>query len=712
MTDTDLRPSEAAARLGTSTRTVQRWIATGVLPARRVGGRWRVASDALDAFMSEMPSTTAMPAPSTSAPAPTVASAATWPIDTLFVANRGEIAARIRRTCDRLGIRAVVPGERGHPAIDLLDPGAAVRAALGVGADAVHPGFGFLSENPIFAERVSEAGLTWVGPPATAIRAMGDKGAARRLAASLGIPIIPGYDGSDQSDAALATAASTIGLPLIVKPAAGGGGKGMRVVRDPADLPASVASARREAAGAFGDDRIVLERYLAGPRHVEVQVLFDTFGHGVQLGERDCSVQRRHQKILEETPSPAVGPDLRRSLGGAALALAAAVGYVGAGTCEFLVDDDRWYFLEMNTRLQVEHPVTEMATGRDLVADQLRIASGLPLDLGQADVDDLLALGIHAVEVRLYAEDADLGFLPASGRVEAIRWPVDPDGRVRVDTGIEPGSVVDERFDPMLAKIVVAGTDRRAAMERLSAALDDTVVLGLTTNLRFLRWLVRQPVILEGEARVDTLERIWPPPAGPDGASDAREWSTDPPDDAWGIASRLLVATTTDARPSAEPGSAPERVPEVWAGGWRLNGSARLRIAAEGGSSRTVTVPDRAMPTARWAVVAADGVAHVDVDGRSVAFDLAPAPDVDRALRTAADRHEGGSEEVPAPMPGAVLAVHVGAGDAVRVGEALVTLEAMKMEHVVTATRPAVVSEVLVRPADQVRRGQLLIVLE
>ncbi len=704
MTDAELRPSQVAERLGTSTRTVQRWITTGVLPARRVGGRWRVAFDALDAFIADRaltatPTTPVAPAPDRS-------------IGTLFVANRGEIAARIRRTGDRLGIRVVVPGERGRPPIDLLDPDAAVRAALEAGADAVHPGFGFLSENPGFAERVAEAGLIWVGPPAAAIRAMGDKGAARRLATSLGVPVVPGYDEPDQSDAALATAAARIGWPLIVKPAAGGGGKGMRVVPAEADLPAAIASARREAAAAFGDDRIILERYLVGPRHVEVQVLFDAHGHGVHLGERDCSIQRRHQKILEETPSPAVGPDLRASLGRAALVLAAAVGYVGAGTCEFLVDGDRWYFLEMNTRLQVEHPVTEMATGRDLVADQLRIASGLPLDLGQGRVDELLARGIHAVEVRLYAEDAGSGFLPATGRVEAIRWPVEPGGGVRVDTGIEPGSEIDERFDPMLAKIIAAGTDRRAALERLSAALDDTIVLGLTTNLRFLRWLVRQPVVLEGEARIDTLERIWPPSTGPEGARDADEGSTDPPDDVWGVAARLLAVTTADPRPSSAPGFAPARVPDAWAGGWRLNGPARLRLTADGRASRTVTVLDPTTPSTRWAVLAADGVAHVDVDGRSVAFELASPPDVDRALRRAADRHEGGSEEVPAPMPGAVLAVHVGAGDVVRVGDPLLTLEAMKMEHVVTATRPAVVREVLVRPGDQVRRGQLVIIVE
>jgi acetyl-CoA/propionyl-CoA carboxylase biotin carboxyl carrier protein len=667
----DLSPSEVGARLGASTRTVQRWITKGVLPARRVGGRWRVAFDALDALEA-------------SAEPPAIR-----PIGHVFVANRGEIAARVRRTCDRLGIRVTIPGEAGRPPIDLLDADAVVRSALNEGAGAVHPGFGFLSENPGFADRVTDAGLVWIGPPAAAIRAMGDKAAARRLAAGLGIPVVPGYDDPDQSDATLAAAVATIGLPVIVKPAAGGGGKGMRVVRDAAELAGALATARREATAAFGDDRLILERYLEGPRHVEVQVLFDTFGQGVHLGERDCSLQRRHQKVLEETPSPAVDPRLRRRLGASALALAGAVGYVSAGTCEFLVDGERAYFLEMNTRLQVEHPVTEMALGRDLVADQLRIASGAPLGIDQAEVDAILDRGIHAVEVRLYAEDAEAGFLPATGRVEALRWPSDQDGRVRVDAGIEPGSVVDERFDPMLAKIVAAGPDRRAALDRLAAALDDTVVLGLTTNLRFLRWLVRQPVVRDGEARIDTLERIWPPPI---------DAATDPPDDAWAVAARLLAEA--------------EATPDAWAGGWRLNARPRLRLTADDTGQRTVSVPARDVPSTRWAVVTADGTAHVDIDGRSVAFTPAPAPDVDRAVRRAATHHGGGSEEVPAPMPGSVLAVHVAPGAAVAPGDPLVTLEAMKMEHLVLATRPAVVLEVRVRPAEQVRRGQILVVVE
>ena len=672
----ELSPSQAAARIGTSTRTVQRWIANGSLPARRVGDRWRVAYDALDAFQHTQHARPSQPTP---------AAPATRPIGTVFIANRGEIAARIRRTCDRLGIRIVVPGEDGRPVLDLLDPDVVIGGAVAAGADAVHPGFGFLSENPDFAQRVIDAGMAWIGPPPAAIRAMGDKAAARRLAARLDIPIIPGYDDADQSDRALTAGARTVGLPLIVKPAAGGGGKGMHVVREMADLRSALWAARREALAAFGDDRLILEHYLEGPRHVEIQLLFDAHGQGVHLGERDCSIQRRHQKVLEETPSPAVDADLRGRLGGAALALAKAVGYVNAGTCEFLLSGGRFFFLEMNTRLQVEHPVTEMATGRDLVADQLRIAGGEPLGFDQSDVGAALARGIHAVEVRLYAEDADAGFLPATGRVEALHWPTDPGGRVRVDAGIVQGSVVDARFDPMLAKIVAAGADRGSALDRLASALDSTTVLGLTTNLRFLRWLVRTPVVLDGEARVDTLDRIWPP-------SD-RDHPNDPPDDAWQAAARVLAGTTAD-------------------GGWRLNSGPRLRIATEDGSQRAVAVPDPVVEPSRSAVLGSDRTAHVDVDGRSVAFELAAAPDVDRALRVAVAQHGGSAQDVCAPMPGSVLAVHRSVGAAVEAGDPLVTLEAMKMEHVVTATAAGTVVEIHVRPADQVRRGQVLAVLE
>ncbi len=643
----ELSPSEAARRIGSTTRSVQRWIANGSLPARRVGGRWRVAIGALDAFT---------PAESGGGG---VASddgpGQQRPIRSLFIANRGEIVARISRTCARLGIDAIVPVTVGPNALDLLSIGAVVDAARAVGADALHPGFGFLAESAPFAEAVIAAGIRWVGPPPAAIRATGDKAAARRLARELEVPTLPGYDGPDQSNEAIATAAEEIGAPLLVKPSAGGGGKGMRIVGDLAQLGHAVAGARREARAAFGDDRIILERYLEGPRHVEVQLLFDSLGNGVHMGERDCSIQRRHQKVLEETPSPAVDPAIRRRLTDAALALGWAVGYVGAGTCEFLLaDDGTLAFLEMNTRLQVEHPVTEAVTGRDLVADQLRIAAGKPLGFGQTDVQ----FGGHAVEVRLYAEDADEGFLPATGRIEALRWP---------------------GGEGMLAKIVAHGPDRPTALGRLTDALDDTLVLGLTTNLRFLRWLVRRPEVVDGEARIDTLDRIWP---------DEHAVTGDIPDAAWQAAAGMLGG-----------------------GGWRLNALPTIRLAADG-IERDVSVEPASDMMAVEAVLA-NGVVHVDVGGRSAAFRPAPPPDVDRAARAAAAHaHVGGVADVDAPMPGSVLAVHVGVGDSVAAGDPIVTLEAMKMEHVVVAGIPGRVAELAVTRGDQVTRGATLATIE
>ena len=539
----ELSPSQAAARIGATARSVQRWIASGRLPARRVGGRWRVAPDAIDAFIvagtrAAVAGTRAVaatrPAAAAGVSAGTGPGTARQSIRSLFIANRGEIATRITRTCERLGVRAIVPRTDGPDSLDLLDGEAVVRAATLAEADAVHPGFGFLAENAGFAEAVAAAGLIWIGPPPAAIRAMGDKAAARRLAVSLGVPVLEGYDEADQADAALTAAAERIGFPLLVKPAAGGGGKGMRTVREPERLPDALAAARREAAAAFGDDRLILERLVEGARHVEIQVLFDAAGHGVHLGERDCSIQRRHQKVLEEAPSPALTATLRRRLGEAALALARAVGYVGAGTCEFLLDQrGSFTFLEMNTRLQVEHPVTELITGRDLVADQLRIAAGEALGLTQVVAARTTG---HALEVRLYAEDAEDGFLPATGRIEALRWPAG--NGIRVDAGIDLGSEIGSRFDPLLAKVVAWGPDRRTALARLANALDETVVLGVVTNLRFLRWLVRQPVVLHGDARTDTLERIWPP----------QDWAarTVIPDESWAIAAAALADRDRD----------------------------------------------------------------------------------------------------------------------------------------------------------------------
>ena len=672
----DLSPREAADRVGTTTRTVQRWIASGRLPARRIGGRWRVAIDAIDAFASTGPGGTGT----------SDATGTTQPVRVLFIANRGEIAARIARTCERLGIRHVAPASDGPDALDLLDAEAMLTAALGAGADAVHPGFGFLAENAEFAERVLAAGLRWVGPPPAAIRLMGDQAEARRLARSLGVPVLEGYDDSDQSDQALESAAARIGYPLLVKPAAGGGGKGMRIVREPDRLLDALNAARREAVAAFADDRLVLERLVENARHVEIQVLFDAHGHGVHLGERDCSIQRRHQKILEETPSPAVGADHRDRLGAAALTLARAVGYVSAGTCEFLLDErGAFTFLEMNTRLQVEHPVTELVTGRDLVADQLRIAAGEPLDSGP-----VVAPGGHAVEVRLYAEDAEAGFLPAVGRIVALDWPAG-DG-IRIDAGIGSGDEITDRFDPMLAKIIAWGRDRPTALERLARALDGTVVLGLVTNLRFLRWLVRQQVVLDGEARTDTLDRIWPP--------DDWEERTAIPDAAWAEAARAL-------------GVAPGETDDPWAGGWRLNGVRVVRLEAEG-EEQHVEIGTGPPGAAASAAVRVGDAVLLDLAGRSTAFRLAPAPDVDRAARVAV-AHGGaaaGPMSIDAPMPGAVLAVHVAPGQSVAIGDPIVTLEAMKMEHAVTATIAGRIGEIAVRTADQVARGQLLAIIE
>jgi acetyl-CoA/propionyl-CoA carboxylase biotin carboxyl carrier protein len=683
----ELSPSQAARRIGATTRSVQRWVALGRLPARRVGGRWRIASDALDAFIAGPAASEAV----LDAPA-----SATRPIKRLFIANRGEIARRIRRTAERLGKNVVEAATEGSDAVDLLDIEAVVAAARRQGADAIHPGFGFLAENAAFAETVEGAGMAWVGPSGTAIRAMGDKAAARRLAAELGVPVVPGYDDPDQSDAALANAAERIGYPLLVKPAAGGGGKGMRVVRVPDRLTDALVAARREALAAFDDERLILERFIEGPRHVEVQVLFDGLGGGIHLGERDCSTQRRHQKVLEETPSPAVTPKIRARLSGAALRLAAAVDYRSAGTCEFLLTDrGEAFFLEMNTRLQVEHPVTELVTGLDLVELQLRVAEGHPLGVSQADVDRALESGGHAVEVRLYAEDPEDEFLPATGRVERLTWPEGPG--IRVDAGIDEGADVGARFDPMLAKIIAHGPDRATALDRLEAALDETVVLGLTTNLRFLRWLVREPAVRDGQMRIDTLARIWTPD----------DWAARKqlPEMAWRAAARAL-ATAGDPR-------ARDR-----SDGWRLNGPPRLRLATDGQERSVAVDPSGLAPVAGSAVagpaVAVAGqVAHVDVAGRSVPFRLAPAPDVDRAARTAAGAgHGGGPIEVVAPMPGSILAVHVAAGDQVEAGDPIATLEAMKMEHAVTAPIPGRIAELAARAGDQVARSDLLAVVE
>jgi excisionase family DNA binding protein len=659
MTDETLTPRQVAEELGVTVRTVQRWVADGRLAATRVGGRVRLSRSSLGAVTV---------GPVTRPPA----------IRALLIANRGEIVARIARTAQRLGIRTIgvhAPDDRPPDAVDLalpipdyLDGDALIDAARRTGADALHPGYGFLAENPAFAEAVTHAGLAWVGPPAEAIAAMGDKAAARRTASTNGVQVVPGYDGNAQDDGRLAAEAAAIGYPILIKPSAGGGGKGMRVVREPARLAEQLASARGEASRAFGDDRVVLERLLEGARHVEVQVLFDAHGHGIHVGERDCSAQRRNQKIVEESPGPSVSSGLRDRLGSAALQVAAAVGYVSAGTVEFLVaDDGAFFFGEMNTRLQVEHPVTEAVTGRDIVADQLRIAAGEALGVAQAEV----RWTGHAVEARLYAEDPDAGFLPATGRVLRLRWP----SGVRVETALREGDLVSDRYDPLLAKLISHGSSRSDALARLRAALDETLVLGVRTNLRFLRWLLDQPVMRNGEVRIDTLGNlpIPPPPVPGEGA-----WST-------------AAAALLDAAPHGP-----------WGGGWRTAATAAVRMR-HGEEERRVELRD-----AGEADVAVEGgVAHVDVEGQSLELALAMPPSVEEAVRHAA-AHAGGVATLTAPMPGRVIAVRAAEGGSVIAHQALVVIEAMKMEHAVVTPLAGTVMRVAVKVGQQVQRGDLL----
>ena len=475
---------------------------------------------------------------------------------------------RIAATCRSLGIKtlALAPADQRDAwwtraadevielESDYLDEAGIVAAAAAADADAVHPGYGFLAERPSFAEAVIAAGLIWVGPPPAAMRALGDKAAARRLAVSVGIPVLPGYDGRGQSDAVLRREAARTGYPILLKPSAGGGGKGMHVVRSAVDLRDALAVARREARAAFGDERMIVERYLDRPRHVEVQVLLDEHGGGIHLGERDCSLQRRHQKVIEEAPAPGIGPGLRATLGEAALRLAMAAGYVGAGTAEFLLaDDGTFVFLEMNARLQVEHPVTEAITGIDLVAEQLRIASGEPLRLTQQEV----VLTGHAVEARLYAEDPWSGFLPATGRVLGLRWP---EGGLRIDAGIGVGDDIGTRYDPLLAKLIVVGSDRATALAVLAEALDETRVLGVTTNRGFLAWLLRLPEVVDGTPRTDTIETRWHPDA-------------ELPESAWAEAASALGGAGPTGQASA---------PFAAAAGFRLNGPRQLAIELDG----------------------------------------------------------------------------------------------------------------------------------
>jgi len=652
-------------------------------------------------------------------------------IHKLLIANRGEIAVRIIATCRKKKITSVAvfsEADRGvlhvrladealllgpaSPAQSYLNIEAMLNAAKTSGCDAVHPGYGFLAENADFAGAVESAGLIWVGPPADVITLMGDKIAAKGLATRAGVPVVPGYDGSDQSEDAFAREADRIGYPVMLKAAAGGGGRGMRPVTDAGGLVPAIEGARREAMSSFGDSRLFLEKLLVRPRHVEIQVLADNHGNAIFLGERDCSVQRRHQKVLEEAPSPAVNAELRAGMGAAALRLARSGNYVNAGTVEFLLAGDGFYFLEMNTRIQVEHPVTEMVTGLDLIGLQLDVASGDPLPVSQETVQ----LQGHAIEARLYAEDPENGFLPSVGRLKEFVPPEGPG--VRNDVGVQAGDQVSHLYDPLLAKLVVHGETRRQALERLQVALSEYRISGVSTNLGFLRWLAREPHLLAGNVDITFLERTWVP---------ERERSLP--------TSVLLLASM--ARLSQEVSTESS---DPWKGrqSWRSFGVER-RYRCEWGA-REWSVILRPEAGRVWTAAtekdvqtasvrqAADGVVELVVDGTLIEGRIEYASSglevsvdgeqyrlvdaVPESTHVAGVRAGSGRSALEAPMPGTLVKILVTPGQEVSASEPLVILEAMKMEHVVVAPRAAVVEAVLFREGDMVPGGEPLVRLK
>ena len=666
----------------------------------------------------------------------------------VLIANRGEIAARIIRSCRARGLRsvAVVSAADRHAlharlADEAFEIGAAppresylnierlIAAAKATGAQAVHPGYGFLSENADFAEACAQAGLVFIGPPAEAIRLMGNKAEAKRRMREAGVPCIPGYDGSDQSDATLIREAEKIGLPLMIKAAAGGGGRGMRRINDFAELPAALASARSEALSAFGSGELILEYALTSPRHVEVQVFADAQGNVIHLGERDCSIQRRHQKVIEEAPSPAVSDELRARMGEAAVRAAKAIGYVGAGTIEFLLAEGDFVFMEMNTRLQVEHPVTELVTGLDLVDLQLRVAAGEPLQLSQADVQ----LNGHAIEARLYAENPDAGFLPQTGTLLAWNAP----SNVRVDAGVDTGTEITSHYDPLLAKVIAHGATRDAARQKLIAALRDTTSLGVTTNKAFLVGCLEHPEFFAGRATTDFIAAHFAPQADADPRSELLAAAAlvlaqtsaarlpQPELAFWrssgsatthftlGIGDRAvsLRLTFVSPHPCPLPGGARELAPPLPACGERAGVRGRFEIEV-GGVSNEVELLSCERDSCRIAFANlhlavrhafdAEGRLHLDVDGvQAVVSDLTQQPA--QARESAA-----GSGRLTPPMNGRVVAVLAAAGATVKRGQGLIVLESMKMEHTLAAPCDGVLAELTCAVGEQVAPGKLL----
>ncbi len=662
-------------------------------------------------------------------------------IGKLLIANRGEIACRVIKTARRMGVRTVAvysEADANARHVRMADeavcigPAAAresylvvdriIDAAKRTGAQAIHPGYGFLSENADFAERCASEGLIFVGPPASSIRAMGSKSAAKSLMEKASVPLTPGYHGDNQDPAFLKAQADAIGYPVLIKASAGGGGKGMRLVEKGEDFDASLASCKREAQSSFGDDRVLVERYVTRPRHIEIQVFADSQGNGVYLFERDCSVQRRHQKVLEEAPAPGMSEARRREMGEAAVAAAKAVGYVGAGTVEFIAEQDgRFYFMEMNTRLQVEHPVTEMISGQDLVEWQLRVASGEPLPLRQ----DQLQIRGHALEARIYAEDATRGFLPSTGKLVHLSPPAES-LNVRVDTGVEEGDEITPHYDPMIAKLIVWDEHRDAALARMRRALADYRVVGVTTNIDFLSRLVACPAFAGADLDTGLIERsrgfLFPEAVAA-------------PKEVLQVAAvgELLYeqhAAREQAKTSGDPWS-----PWHARDGWRLNLQARRTIGFRDGEAlaevqvayggdhwkltvagETVLARGRKLDGDRFAVelddrrliasvIAAGGKRHVFLNGQTWIVER----DDPLHLVEAGGAHGGG---LTAPMPGKVVALLAQPGAKAEKGAPLLILEAMKMEHTITAPKNGTVKAFCYAAGDQVADGASLVEFE
>jgi len=644
-------------------------------------------------------------------------------IDTLLVANRGEIACRVMRTARALGLTTVavhsaIDAEARHareadirvdlggakPADSYLLVDKLIEAAKASGAQAIHPGYGFLSENAGFARACDAAGLIFLGPPASAIDAMGSKSAAKALMETAGVPLVPGYHGESQDYETFRAAAEVIGYPVLLKAAAGGGGKGMKVVERESELAEALASAQREAQAAFGDARMLVEKYVLKPRHVEIQVFADRHGNCLYLNERDCSIQRRHQKVVEEAPAPGLSAELRRAMGEAAVKAAKAIGYVGAGTVEFLLDArGEFFFMEMNTRLQVEHPVTEAITGLDLVAWQIRVARGEPLPISQDEVP----LNGHAIEVRLYAEDPDNDFLPATGTLDLYREAADGPGR-RVDSGVAEGDTVSPFYDPMLGKLIAWGENREQARQRLLAMLAETAVGGVKTNLAFLRRVLAHPAFANAELDTGFIARHQGELLPPQGEL---------PESFWQLAASAFVQGEAERERGDDPHS-----PWQSKSGWRAGLPAETDLALSCGEAqqmvrlRPASAP-KAQLTGEQLVVEQDGLRrqhwairrgdnlYLEWDG-----ELRCVQRVDPiAEAEASHAHHGG---LTAPMNGSIVRVLVEAGQHVEAGAALVVLEAMKMEHSIRAPQAGVVKGLYCSEGELVSEGTALVELE